>query len=111
MERSADNDVLASSIASLIDADTFLILTDTDGVLDENGNTLPSVDRLEDIQELIRTEGSGMGGPWSKWVEAKSAAIEGKRSIIANGRGENTILKVARGENAGTLFHQGYALY
>jgi len=111
IESNSDNDVLASNIASLIDADTLLILTDTDGVLDENGNTLASVDRLEDIQELIRIEGSGTGGPWSKWIQAHSSAREGKRSIIANGRGEDTILRVARGQNVGTRFHQGYALY
>lgn len=111
VEISADNDVLASTVANLIDADTFLILTDTDGVLDENGVTLPSVDRLEDVQDLIRKEGTGMGGPWSKWIQAKSAAREGRRSVIANGRGEDTILKVARGQNVGTSFYKGYAIY
>lgn len=112
VERATDNDVLAQQVAALINADTLLFLTDTDGVLDENGATISSVDRLEDIQDLIRTgEGSGTGGPWSKWVQAKSAARDGRRAFISHGRGEDTILKIASGRHVGTRFVKGYMLY
>lgn len=112
VEKSTDNDILAQQVAVLIDADTLLFLTDTDGVLDEEGITLSSVDRLEDIQDLIRVdEGSGTGGPWSKWAQAKSAAKEGRRAFIANGRGQDTILKIAKGQHVGTQFQKGYMLY
>ncbi len=40
VERATDNDVLAQQVAALINADTLLFLTDTDGVLDENGATI-----------------------------------------------------------------------
>ena len=42
VERATDNDVLAQQVAALINADTLLFLTDTDGVLDENGATISS---------------------------------------------------------------------
>ncbi len=110
VERSADNDKLAGAVARLIDADTLLILTDVDGVMDE-GELIPVVDRLEDIEDLAHRGGTGTGGAWSKWIEAKEVAKEGKRSIIANGRAEDIILNVAKGQNVGTRFVAGYMFY
>lgn len=111
VERSADNDTLALQVATLINADTLLFLTDTDGVLDEQGETLSFVDRVEDIQDLVRIGGTGTGGPWSKWNKAKSWAENGKKSVIAHGRSEDAILRVARGQNTGTRFIQSYGFY
>lgn len=110
VERSVDNDKLAGSVARLINADTLLILTDVDGVLD-GGELIPVVDRLEDIEDLINEGGTGTGGAWSKWIEAKEVAKDGKRSIIANGRAEDIILNVAKGQNIGTRFIAGYMFY
>lgn len=110
VEKSVDNDKLAGSVARLIGADTLLILTDVDGVLDV-GELIPVVDRLEDIQDLVHDGGAGTGGAWSKWVEAKNVAKDGIRSIIANGRAEDTILNVAKGQNVGTRFIAGYMFY
>lgn len=110
VERSVDNDKLAGDVARLIDADTLLILTDVDGVLDQ-GELIPVVDRLEDIEDLINEGGTGTGGAWSKWVEAKNVARDGTRSIIANGRAKDTVLRVAKGQHVGTRFIQGYMLY
>lgn len=110
VERSVDNDKLASNVAKLIDADTVLILTDKDGVLDQD-ELIPVVDRLEDIEELVHDGGDGTGGALSKWVEAKDLATSGKKSFIANGRATDIILDVARGKNVGTRFIQSYMLY
>jgi len=50
VERSVDNDKLASDVARLIDADTILILTDTDGVMDQS-ELIPVVNmRISKIQ-------------------------------------------------------------
>lgn len=110
VSKSIDNDKLASDVVSLVDADTFLILGDKDGVMAGN-ELVPFVDRLEDIYDLATGTGTGTGGPTSKWVEAKDVAKSGKRSIIANGREMNVVLRVARGERVGTLFIPGYATY
>ena len=101
---SADNDKLAEYVARFINADTLLLLTDVDGVLDENGEVLTHVDRVEDIEDLIKTSGQGTGGMWTKCIQAKQAARDGRRAIIANGREADVILRIARDENVGTRF-------
>lgn len=108
---SADNDRLAGYVTNLVNADTLILLTDVEGVLDERGQLLDYVDRLEDIESVIQNSGTGIGGMWSKCVVAKQVAREGQRSIIANGRTSNVILRIARGENLGTRFVKGWMLY
>jgi len=107
----ADNDRLAVFISRSINADTSIFLTDVDGVLDEKGSTVSFVDRLEDIEDIITVKGNGMGGMWGKCIEAKSLARDGQRSIIANGRTSDVLLRIARGENLGTRFVKGWMLY
>ena len=108
---SADNDRLAGDVAGSIDADTLILLTDVDGVLNKKGELLTHVDRLEDVEDIIKDSGAGTGGMWSKCLVAKQAARDGRRSIIANGRSEDVILRAARGQNVGTRFIPGYMFY
>lgn len=111
-EIAADNDKLAGHIAELIDAKTFIILTDVAGVLDENNQRLPHVDRLEDIEELIKREHNGAGGMWSKVNVAKEAAKRGIRTVVADGREQDVLLRIMRGRGEiGTEFIPGYMLY
>ena len=108
----ADNDKLAAFVSRSINADTSLFLTDVDGVLDEKGSVIPFVDRLEDIEDVIIEKGSGgTGGMWGKCIDAKHLAREGQRSIIANGKTSNVLLRIARGENLGTRFGKGWMIY
>ncbi len=101
---SADNDQLAGHIARSIRADTLLLLTDANGILDATGATIPYVDETMNIQEVITNSGSGIGGMKSKAGAAKDAAKQWKNAIIANGHEENVILKVAQGVGVGTRF-------
>lgn len=107
----ADNDRLAGYVANLINSDTLILLTDVEGVLDESGQLLEYVDRLEDIESAIQNSGTGIGGMWSKCLVAKQAARDGKRTIIANGRNHGAITRIARGHQVGTRFVQGYMVY
>lgn len=104
-EVAADNDKLAGHVTELIEAKTFIILTDVAGILDEQGRRIPYVDRLEDIEGLIKRGHGGTGGMWSKALVAKSAAARGVRSVIANGREQDVLLRIMqqRGE-VGTEF-------
>lgn len=112
MSVTADNDRLAGFVAKAIKADTLALLTDVDGVLDEQGQRLPFVDRIEDIEDLIRGKSNvGTGGMGVKIMVAKSAAQAGIKTVIANAREEDIILKIVKGENAGTRFLSGYMLY
>lgn len=107
----ADNDKLAGFISKAINADTSIFLTDTNGVLDEEGKTISFVDSLEDIEDVIVEGGTGTGGMWSKCLHAKRLARDGQRSIIANGKTKDVLLRIARGENLGTRFGKGWMLY
>ncbi len=108
----ADNDKLAGFVAKAVKADILVFLTDVDGVLDENGQALPFVDRIEDVEDLIRGKSDlGTGGMWSKVCEAKSIAREGIKTVIANARAEDILLKIVQGQTVGTRFLPGYMLY
>ena len=52
-----------------------------------------------------------MGGMWGKCIEAKLLARDGQRSIIANGKTNDVLLRIAKGENLGTRFVKGWMLY
>lgn len=108
---SADNDKLAGFIARTVNADTLILLTDVDGVLDRNGEVLSHVDRLEDIQELMKDTSSRPGGMWGKAIVAKTAARDDKRAFIASGREKDVLIRIAKGENVGTRFKKGWMLY
>lgn len=108
---SSDNDRLAAFVARSVGADTSVFLTDVDGVMDNESELVRFVDRLEDIEEYISRKGSGTGGMWGKCIQAKSLARDGQRSIIANGKDQNVLLRIARGENLGTGFGRGWMLY
>ncbi|MBI2028076.1 MAG: hypothetical protein HYT07_00570 [Candidatus Levybacteria bacterium] len=98
---SADNDRLAGFIAKEIDADTLLLLTDVDGVLDKSGKVINNFSTKEEIV-IFSASSLGTGGMSSK-IQVAQEFIG--RAIIANGRSENVLLKVARGEEVGTQFH------
>lgn len=108
---SSDNDRLAGFVSRSIGADTSIFLTDVDGLMDRDGELINFVDRLEDIHEVIINRGSGTGGMWGKCIEAKHLARLGQRSIIANGRVRDVLLRIAKGENIGTRFGRGWMLY
>lgn len=108
---SADNDKLAGCVARLIGADTLLLLTNVNGVLNEHRKLLPYLDRTEDATAIMKRSGSGTGGMSSKCGVAKQAAKAGIRSIIANGREQDIITKAAKGQAVGTKVIAGYAIY
>lgn len=108
---SNDNDRLAGFVSRSIKADASVFLTDVDGVMDADGELINFVDRLEDIEEYIQQRGSGIGGMWGKCVQAHYLAGDGQRSIIANGRSQDVLLRIARGENLGTRFGKGWMIY
>ncbi|MCH3986883.1 MAG: glutamate 5-kinase [Lachnospiraceae bacterium] len=109
-----DNDRLSASVASLIDADLLILLTDIDGMF----STDPKVDsnaRLFDEIDVIDSHvlsmgggnsGSafGTGGMKSKLEAAKIATENGVNMVIANGNDIDNIRRILNGEHTGTLF-------
>lgn len=108
-----DNDNLSAMVANLVDADLLLILTDIAGLytadphLDPNARLIPLVEKIDSKIEHLAgdtTGNLGIGGMATKIEAAKLATASGVTVIIADGREENIILRVAGGESRGTRF-------
>ena len=97
-----DNDELSGLIASMMDADTLIILSNVDGIFNgdpKNPNTrvIPMVNYDRDLGEYIQDtkSGFGRGGMITKTNIAKKVAEEGIKVIIANGKTNNILIDIA----------------
>ncbi|MBI0582950.1 MAG: glutamate 5-kinase [Methanomassiliicoccus sp.] len=108
-----DNDKLSALVASKMDADLLILLTDVEGLYDRNpeadrdAKLIPTVDEVtKDIERIAGTRKNerSTGGMRTKINAAKIAMQSGCNMIIANGRTPNVIERVAAGEEIGTLF-------
>ena len=108
-----DNDRLAAYVASLIDADLLIILSDIDGLYTANPATCSDgvlVEKVEKITAEIEAyagcAGSnfGTGGMLTKIQAAKIGTAAGVFVIIGNGNEKNLIAKVVQGDFRGTIF-------
>jgi glutamate 5-kinase len=109
-----DNDTLGALVANLIDADALIILTDQKGLYtadprkDPNA-TLISEGHAEDriYESMAGGVGSGIsrGGMITKIRAAQRAARSGTHTLIASGREQDPLLRLAAGEQLGTLLY------
>ncbi|MCK4852949.1 MAG: glutamate 5-kinase [Bacteroidales bacterium] len=108
-----ENDSLSARVASLIDADLLIILTDIDGFyssdpkLDGNARILSEVHEItEEIELAAQGSGTsfGKGGMVTKINAVKICREKGIDTIILNGQNPKNILKVMEGQEIGTLF-------
>jgi glutamate 5-kinase len=108
-----DNDKLSALVASKIDADLLIMLTDIDALYDKDPNehadarAIPAV--YEITEEIVRhAGGSGSrhatGGMRTKIEAARIAAQAGCRMVLANGRTKDIIARIMAGEEIGTIF-------
>ncbi|MDO4159126.1 MAG: glutamate 5-kinase [Prevotellaceae bacterium] len=98
-----DNDELSGLIASMMDAETLIILSNIDGIYDGSpkdisAKVIPLVEPDKDLSEYIQTEksGFGRGGMITKCNIARKVADEGIRVIIANGKRDDILIKLIR---------------
>ncbi len=108
-----DNDTLSALVASLVEADLLVILSDIDGLYTANPSTDPGAVKLSIIEEItldIRTMASGAGsalgtgGMATKIKAAEIATAAGVHMVIANGASPRVIQTVVAGEEEGSLF-------
>ena len=111
--RFGDNDLLSALVASLIDAELLLILSDIDGLFTEDpsinpeARLIPWVDKIDEHIESIAGDSisiEGTGGMRSKIEGARKAVESGIPTIIINGKIPGLISKVLEGYKAGTFF-------
>ena len=112
-----DNDNLSAHIASLLNAETLILLTDVDGVCDsnpkenQNAKCLRTVEKVDETILKMAQGGSskGVGGMESKLKSAQFASEAGVDVWVANGIDENVITELVEGKNHhGTHFKKQF---
>ncbi len=108
-----DNDKLSALVASKIDAELLILLTDVDGLYDRNprgdaeARLIPAVHEITgDIEAMAGRAGShlGTGGMKTKLDAVRIAAQGGCKAVLAHGREADVIPRIVAGESLGTLF-------
>jgi glutamate 5-kinase len=110
-----DNDKLSALVASKVEADLLVILTDVDGLYTddprkgESAKLIPLVPAITaDIEKLASDPAApgkmGRGGMKTKLEAAKTATQSGCAVIIAGGKVPDVIPKLFSNEEIGTLF-------
>jgi glutamate 5-kinase len=111
-----DNDTLGALVANLIEADALVILTDQSGLFTADPRQDPDARLIEEasagdaiLETMAGGAGSsiGKGGMITKVLAAKRAAKSGAHTVIASGRQEDVLLRLARGEAIGTQLLAG----
>ena len=113
--RFGDNDNLSAQVASMVEADLLVLLTDQDGLFSADPRTDKTAKLIREIgPEPISAEmwqsvggsstGLGTGGMVTKLQAADLARHSGAEVIIARGSIEDVLLRIVRGEAPGTHF-------
>lgn len=108
-----DNDKLSALVATLVDADLLVLLTDIDGLYTANPRLDPSAKCISLVQEIspelksvagATAEMMAKGGMITKLEAAEIAMSAGIDMVIADGREKNILRRILSGEPTGTLF-------
>jgi len=109
--RLGDNDTLGALVTNLVEADVLVLLTDQPGLYTsdprkDSSATLLASARAGDpaLEEIAGGTGSALarGGMLTKVLAAKRAARSGASTVIADGREEGVLVRLAAGEAIGT---------
>ncbi len=111
--RFGDNDMLSAMVSDLISADRLIILTDEEGLYDnnpkenKNAKLILNVEKITpEIEKMASGSGSefGTGGMFSKIQAAKLATSVGIKTHIIYGKHPENILELLEGKKIGTTF-------
>lgn len=98
-----DNDELSGMIASMMDMQALIILSNIDGIFDgaptdPKAKVIREVEHGKDLSDYIQTEksGFGRGGMLTKTNIARKVADEGITVIIANGKRDNILVDLVK---------------
>ncbi len=109
----SDNDKLSALVASELDADLLILLSDINGLYNDNPKTNPNAQIIREVNEVTdeilsygtdASEG-GRGGMRTKLQAAQLVTRSGGRVVITNGKIPYIIGKIFSGEDIGTVFH------
>ena len=106
-----DNDTLGALVTNLIEADALIILTDQRGLFEADPRKQPDARFVShakagdlSLEAMAGGTGSGIGkgGMLTKILAAKRAARSGAHTVIASGREDNVMVRLAAGECIGS---------
>jgi len=108
----SDNDKLSALVASELDAELLLILSDINGLYDSNPKTNPKakiINEVEDVTDDIMKMASGVsdggrGGMKTKLEAARLVTRSGGKVLITNGKIPHVIKDTFEGNYLGTMF-------
>ena len=107
-----ENDKLSALVASELDADLLVILSDVEGLYDKNPKVNPDAKIIRKVDEVtedilaLGTDASegGRGGMRTKLKAAQIVTRFGGKVLIGNGKIPYVIKKIFEGEEIGTMF-------
>ncbi len=110
-----DNDTLSAVVATKLNADILILLTDVDGVYDKDPNKYPDAKIIEEVKNIEEIEKKcmistktkffcGTGGMKTKLDAAKICVANGVKVVIGNGLKENIIVDIVNGKKVGSRF-------
>lgn len=110
--RIGDNDMLSASVATALDVDLLVTLTDVSGVYtgnpkrDEDAEVIEAVgSNYGDVRRIIGdSTTTDFGGIQTKVEGARDVAERGTPAIIAGSADRDVLARIAAGKSAGTLF-------
>jgi glutamate 5-kinase len=109
-----DNDTLSAYVASKIDADLLIMLSDIDALYDADPRKDSGAAQITTVEKITaETEAMGgspgstfaVGGMATKIQAAKIAGRAGCQVVIAAGKEKRILERIISGEEIGTLFH------
>jgi glutamate 5-kinase len=108
-----DNDMLSAIVAGVVNADRLVILTDIDGLYDDNPRVNPDAKKIDvvdyisaDVLEMAAGSGSnrGTGGMITKLQAANYATKRGIETHVINGSNPENLYLSFEGQCPGTKF-------
>lgn len=109
-----DNDTLSAIVASLMEADLLILLSDVNGLYSDDPRRNPEAEFIEYVPHLTEDmmhmgkgstgSNAGTGGMSTKMQAARIATRSGCDMMIVNGENMDVIGRILSGENIGTLF-------
>lgn len=113
--RFGDNDTLSAQVATLVEADDLILLTDQAGLYDADPRVIPEACLIREVpaEEIPDTlweaaggsrSGLGTGGMLTKLRAADLARRSGTTVWIAQGNEEDIIIRIVNNEKLGTRF-------
>jgi glutamate 5-kinase len=110
----SDNDLLSAFVTNLLRADALILLSVVDGVFRVTGEGATGKPEVVDVVAHVNDDtkalstgevsSRGKGGMDSKLEAARIATHAGEAAVVANGKVDDILLRIMRGEKVGTLF-------